>query len=487
MSILPQLERDLLHAAERRLAAIDARARRRWLPRRGLRLYVALAGIALLGAGGEALLGSGKPVSPAFVLPASPNLGLGRPLPASLKLLPVREADPDGGPPWGMRVIRTSRGLGCVQAGRVVDGKVGGLGIGYAFGGDGLFHPFAAADAVALDSCALVDANGHYYFVPDGFAVVTADGLPLAGENLFPGQRVHCDLPGQENWGVRCPQRDLREVAMGLLGPDATSIHVSEPGRSFAVAPYGPDGAYLIVLPAPAHANVGPYGLQGRKAPGTPTLTVTFRNGSSCSVPAPGPRQQCAPEGTQRVNRQPLSPARLLSRVSVRYSPKISATAPLAVTAIGGMHSFPRTVTSANAVGPGISVSFKAPVAAPSAASGYDVELEPRPVKGCLLPGTILGQPTQQTLTAGQAVRITVLLASSRDGESSCATVYAGRVFYAASSASASASASGSEARVTDHEGEGPLYEVIASGAARAARGGRPVGMTVARFHVSVP
>jgi hypothetical protein len=475
VSILQQLEHDLQRAAERRPSTKRPAppARRGWWRRRGVVLSVGLAALALVGAGGGLLLGTGRTLPPAFVLPANPAVGLGRPLPASLALLPMREADPAGGPPWGMRVIRTSRGLACVQAGRVVGGRLGGLGIGYAFKGDGLFHPFSPADAIAVDSCATVDLHGNA-FQPGAPMVVTADGLPLAGENLYPGERVHCDLPGQEDWGIRCPQAHLREVAVGMLGPDATSIQVSAPGRHLTVTPYGPDGAYLIVLPAPPHANTGVHGLLGRRAPGTPTLTVTFRNGSTCRLPADTASQRCTPEGIVRSTGQ-LTPARLRRPVSVRYSPMIDAPAPLAVTAVGGRSSFPRNVGSASGAGPGLSVTFRAPVAAPNISSGYDVELEPQPRQGCRLPGTILSQPTQQTVAAGQRVRIEVLL------ESSCHTSYTGRVFFARSSGSYS------EARTSENTDEGPLYEVIANEAIRARRGSAAFGVTVARFHITVP
>src|SRR5271165_235399 len=179
--------------------------------------------------------GAGTPLCPRMLclgcwgLPANPQTGLGQPVPASLALLPARVADPQGGPPWGMRVIRTTRGLVCLQGGRVVKGQLGGLGVGHAFHADGRFHPFLTADAVGIDGCVAGDANG-LAFMPGAPVIVTADGLPLAGENLWPYERVHCDLPGQQDWGVRCQQHELRQVAMGLLGPDATSVRVSAPG-----------------------------------------------------------------------------------------------------------------------------------------------------------------------------------------------------------------------------------------------------------------
>ncbi len=504
MSILPQLERELVHAAGRRLAG--APTARGWWHRRRVALAVALAAVALVGAGGgELLLAPGKPVAPAFVLPANPAVGLGQPVAASLSLLPVRAADPAGGLAWGMRAIQTTRGLACVQAGRVLDGRLGGLGIGYAFRGDGRFHPFSPADAISEDSCATLDRNGRV-FQAGAPAVVTADGLPLAGENIYPYQRVHCDLPDEENWGVRCPQADLREVAVGLLGPDAVSIRVSARGRDFNVTPYGLDGAYLIVLPAPAHANTGPYGFLGRRAPGSPALTVTFRNGSTCELPASRPAQQCSPKGVERSNGPLPTDAQVKSAVHVRYVARmIGATPPLSVTSpeehviagtprgvpgapratrrgertpeVGGVKvaRVPvRVPRPAGQPGPGLLVTFTARVGAPNISSGYDVTLEAHAAHGCSAPSMIVAQLTQSTIAAGQDVQFKIPL------ESNCRASYLGRVFYASSSGSYG------EARQSDHANEGPLYEVIGSGLFRG-RGISTFGVTVARFHISVP
>ncbi|MGO9319264.1 MAG: hypothetical protein ACLQBY_00415 [Solirubrobacteraceae bacterium] len=482
MSILPQLESDLLHAADRRLAgASPARGRwhRRWRRRRVV-LSLAFAALVLMGAGGGALLlAPGRPVTPAYELPAMPTVGLGRPLASSLALLPLRAADPAGGPPWGMRVIRTTRGLACIQAGRVLDGRLGGIGIGYAFKGDGRFHPFSPADAISEDSCATLDRDGRA-FQPGAPAIVTADGLPLAGENLYPYQRVHCDLPGEEDWGVRCPQADLREIAVGLLGPDAASIQVSAPGRDLTIKPVGPDGAYLIVLPAPANINsgpgAGPYGAlhrRGARAGAMATLTVTYSDGSQCEIPAYSQKQTCSPKGLDVSTGAPPTGAKLKTRLRVRYRPLLAHSPSLLAQGRGGK-TIPPSTSAASRPGPALVITFRAPAAAPSISSGYDIELQPRAVPGCSTPATIVAQPTQQTLAAGQQVQIAVSL------ENSCRTTYDGRVFFVRSSGSYS------EARTSDHAGEGPLYEVIA-GYFCCGRGSGTVGATVGTFRVAVP
>jgi hypothetical protein len=479
MSILPQLEHDLTEAAERRLAHTDA-PRGRWRERRARRrvaLALAVAAAVLMGAGGGALLfASGKPLPPAYELSPASTVGLGRPLAPSLALLPLRVADPAGGPPWGMRVIATTRGLACIQAGRVVAGRLGGIGIGYAFKGDGRFHPFAAADAVSEDSCATLAANG-LAFQPGAPAIVTADGLPLAGENLWPYERVHCDLPGQEDWGVRCPQDDLREVAVGMLGPDAASIRVSVPGKEFTVKPYGPDGAYLIVLPAPNNSNRGS-GLSAylhhnyERSPSLATLTVTYKDGSHCRIPAESQKQTCTPKGLVISSPMPTA-AKLRTPLHVSYRPSMAHSPPLSVTARGG-GTFPSVFHPSEKPGPGLAISFTAPVAAPNISNGYDVELEPQALAGCSTPALILSQPTQQTIAAGQRVQMGVSL------EGSCRTTYRGRVFFVGSSGSYS------EARTSAHSREGPLYEVIAGLFSGPRRSSAP-GITVGRFTLTIP
>jgi hypothetical protein len=475
MSILPQLERDLLAAADRRFSDAPA-ARGWWRRRRRVALPLAIAAVALMGAGGGALLlAPGKPVAPAFELSPMSTVGLGRPLSPSLALLPLRVADPAGGPPWGMRVISTTRGLACIQAGRVRDDRLGGIGIGYAFKGDGRFHPFAAADAISEDSCATLAGNG-LAFQPGDPAIVTADGLPLAGENLWPYERVHCDLPGQEDWGVRCPQADLREIAVGMLGPDAASIRVNAPGKDFTVKPYGPDGAYLIVLPAPAGIDSGSlsaYVHHSWYAPVLAMLTVTYTDGATCHIPAATQKQMCSPRGLIVSAAVPTA-AKLRTTLHVSYRPLLAYSSPLSVTGSNG-RTFPQSIHPSNEPGPGLLVSFRAPVAAPTISSGYDLELQPRTLAGCATPTLILSQPTQQTIVAGQQVQISVSL----DG--GCHTTYLGRVFFVRSSGSYS------EARTSDSSSEAPLYEVISGLFSGGRRSSSEPGATVGRFRIAVP
>jgi hypothetical protein len=454
---------------------------RRWSHRGGLALPVAIGALVVgaASAGAALLLSSGEAVAPAFVLPATPVAGLGEPVPQTLALLPMRVADPEGGPPWGMRVIHTTRGLLCLQAGRVMDDQLGALGIGYAFHGDKRFHPFLADDAISTDACPAVGAKVAA-FLPGPPVIVPANGLPLAGENVSQGDQVHCDLPGQEDWGVRCPQSELRQVAVGLLGPNVRSVEVSNSdGSSFTVDPYGPEGAYLIVLPAQPNANASmrsgayqsPFGYVS-STPGGATLKVTYDDGVQCQIPISNASQQCHAQST--AGTWLPSARQLRSVVQARYVPLDEhPESPLLMQSAGGEGSFPgRTASDGrDAAGPGLAITFKAPVDASTASSAYVLELKPHPVSGCATPSVIVSQPTSETLRAGARVTITVPL------ETSCATSYAGRVFYAMSSSVGGESG-----------GEGPLYEAIAGHFARPGSGRNPMSFpTVGSFNISVP
>ncbi len=457
------------------------RARRSWR-RRGVVMPIAVGALVLAAAsaGGALLLASGKPVDPAFVLPATPETGLGEPVGASLELLPMRVADPVGGPPWGMRVIRTTRGLLCLQAGRVVDGALGGLGSGYAFGGDGRFHPYLPADAIATDACPAVGTGGAP-FLPGPPVIVPVSGLALAGETLSRADHRITAICRESRTGVCGARRsELRQVAMGLLGSGAKSIQVTTPEGSFTVAPYGPDGAYLFVLPAQPNANAnmssgayeGPFGSVS-KAAGGAVLSVTYSDGFQCQIPVTDASGQCHAQPPGGSGPKLPSAAQLSSKVHVSYVPHDEhPVAPLLMDdARGSTFAGASGASGQAAPGPALTVSFKAPVSADSASSAYVVELKPKPVSGCATPAVIVSQPTDQTLKAGAPVEITVPL------ETTCGTTYSGRVFFASSSSVGGESG-----------GEGPLYEAIAAKFGPPGTGQNPlIFPTVGGFDIAVP
>ena len=101
-----------------------------------LALVLASAAITLAATG---VILTGSPV--ATVRAPIATAGEGIPVAGGARLLPLRAPDPAGGLPWGMRIVHTTRGLICVQVGRVYDGQLGELGVDEAFHNDGRFHP----------------------------------------------------------------------------------------------------------------------------------------------------------------------------------------------------------------------------------------------------------------------------------------------------------------------------------------------------------
>jgi len=262
MTLLPNIRAQLCEAAERVAqspsASPDARFPRSLFARgvrRPGRTPLILVGVLLLGLGGAfggGLIHLGKP-SPAGQEFANPKAELGALTPGSVRLLPVRTADPAGGPDWGMRVLSTSRGVGCIQVGRLVDGRLGALGQDDSFNNDGLFHELPVTGRFDRFSCGALDGAGRI------FNNVVQGELPASAAYL---QGPSCEPPGAQRfanvaYGPNCPQADERNLYYGLLGPDALSVTYVLDGKSHTVPTVGADGAYLIVTRAPLHQLLG--------------------------------------------------------------------------------------------------------------------------------------------------------------------------------------------------------------------------------------
>jgi hypothetical protein len=364
MSVLPQLERDLLEAANRRPANgerqpangdgprsrawLGARSRRRVRlgelgSARRLRLLVLALGCVLatatiaLAATGVIL--TGAPVRPEG--PLNPSAGEGVPAPGASQLLALRVPDPEGGPPWGMRIVRTTRGEVCEQIGRVQGGQLGELGIDGVFHDDGRFHPIPAD------------------LLPETSRV----GAPSAEDDAT--ETVSCQLAGQvavgEHVGVdrsagaadgherAQPRSDLRDLIFGLLGRAAVSVSYRE-GASVRSEPVlAPLGAYLLVRRIARHQRAGvgygSLGTEGDLPPSAPLVAITYRlNGKLCErgpVLAPGISGHLAdPCPRPRFPSRYTPPADLHEQLHVRLrishrsitGAQLSFTAPLAVT-----------------------------------------------------------------------------------------------------------------------------------------------------------
>ena len=248
------------HAWRRPLPARFAPRFARTSPRRraSAHVRVALLALALVLATGAITLAAtgviltGSPVGTARAPLAT--AGEGVPVAGGERLLPLRAPDPAGGLPWGMRIIHTTRGLICVQIGRVYDGQLGQLGVDGAFHNDGRFHP--------LPTDALPDV------------LANAAGW-MAGNCSSPGAIYAADSVGLELSAATSPRPgagvppDRREISFGLLGVHSVSITYRE-GSQTRTQPVLPAlGAYLIVQRHTSGRQLGSFSESaGRDEPG---------------------------------------------------------------------------------------------------------------------------------------------------------------------------------------------------------------------------
>lgn len=242
-----------------------------------------------------------------------PAAGPGAPLPQGTKLLSVRAADPDGGPPWGIRVYRTGRDAACWQVGRVISGRLGLLGIAGTFGDDGLLHELP----VERDRCRALDANGRLFAYERSVAHASgqAGSLPCriyAGPPDPTASRPDRSQPA-------CRAGGLRVLRVGFLGPRGR-VATTRPARRVRVDP-GEDGAFLFVDRAGFDPRTGNLGRSALEDP----VTARYRDGARRvvadvplleSVPSPFPRGAPPPGYADPVLRLPAA-RRLRSRLHV--------------------------------------------------------------------------------------------------------------------------------------------------------------------------
>lgn len=220
--LLPSLRRRLAHISPRRRASTHVR-----VALVVLALVLATAAITLAATG---VILTGSPVG--TVRAPIATAGEGIPVAGGARLLPLRASDPAGGLPWGMRIIHTTRGLICVQIGRVHDGQLGQLGVDGAFHDDGRFHP--------LPTDALPDV------------LANAAGW-MAGNCASPGDIYAGDSVGLELSAATSPRQgagvpaDRREISFGLLGVHSVSVTYREGSETRTQSVLPGLGAYLIV------------------------------------------------------------------------------------------------------------------------------------------------------------------------------------------------------------------------------------------------
>ncbi len=324
-------------------------------------LIVALAALALAAPALAAitLLRSGSAVGP--TVPVAPHQWNGVAIPATARLLALRAPDPAGGPAWGMRLVRTTRGVLCAQVGRSAFGAVGVLGRDGAFRDDGRFHPFSL-DYETEAACVQPDARGL------GFLSVAEYGVPASALSSPGGG---CDPRNAGPRMPRCPASDLRDVVYGLLGPDAAAITYTAPsGRTVTVPTRGPDGAYLVVLRGRrGDPRNGSTWHDVSVLPGVLTA-VHYRGGATCEVG--NSTSRCRPVGFEaaRVALPAQATVATALRVRVDVSRRYCTRSQFAFPC---PHGTPARATALDSM-PGeslLTASFRSPVPVRGARSSY--------------------------------------------------------------------------------------------------------------------
>ena len=295
---LDALEHQLIDAARRGVRSAPAGRGRGHARKSGRGLMILVPAVLILAVAGLALGGVIEIGAPAAREPSA-SAGYGPLTPGTARLLPISTPDPSGGPPWGMRVFSTKRGVGCIQVGRLVNGRLGALGRDGAFEDDGRFHEIPAGSAVRFFACSALDGNGRIFNnVTIGDEPASAwSGIgrpPTRSRPATPGSCVPATATPAERaplGGVPvsiCPQADERNLYFGLLGPDAEGITYTSGDRQRSEATVGPEGAYLIVTKASPHQlfNFSAGGTSDVVPVDGPITEVHYRNGSTCHLTA---------------------------------------------------------------------------------------------------------------------------------------------------------------------------------------------------------
>lgn len=286
--------RQIIEARE--LPAVSVRSRSSL---RVLTLVVPLALMltaAALAAGGLLRLGA----------PAQSNSSL-RPLPGgglvkgTVRLLPIATPDPVSGPPWGLRVLSTKFGEGCVQVGRLLYGRLGAIGQDSAFSDDDAFHAFPLTDTYVPSACTVLDGHGRIFLNASAGDVPASAWLGFGSENCVPSTATAAErvAPDGKPYPL-CPQDDERDLFYGLLGPDAKSVTYALNGKTRTQPTVGAEGAYLIVTTASPTQLLHFSDAQTQDVVPVdgPITELHYRNGATCHLTSRswiGGRDACAP------------------------------------------------------------------------------------------------------------------------------------------------------------------------------------------------
>jgi hypothetical protein len=362
-------------------------------PRRGVLLGAALVLVAVAGAWAAwALHAAHRPIAYSYGAPATADTRYGATVAGSVRLLADDVRDPDGGLPWGLRTFTTDRGFGCVQVGRVQDGRLGVLALvepGGRVRARGLFHELRPAAADQATTCLPLDGAGHAFVALH--MVTTTDATPAG-----------CWFRSSGLAHLRCPPARTRTIDAGLLGPRAAALTARVGGRMRTLRPLGAAGGYLIVQrpvdPATMPQKLGdrtfalPLETPLALTPASKVVRrVAYRGAPACDVhPTTSPQGACPdPPGFTPIPQPP--PAALRARVRAAVAP-------------GGR---------------ALRVAFRAPVAAHDGVSAYRVMVRPPPgrcpgARAC--PGVVFGSALAREVPAGAAVSATIAMPVPRRG-----------------------------------------------------------------------
>jgi hypothetical protein len=382
---IERLGRELHEAAVRQIAAAPAappttprRRRGRW---HGRTLAVAILA-TLTGAGAASwaatsLLSSGSPVPFQRGAPIA-GQAQGSPIPGTVKLLTHDVADPDGGPPWGLRYWETDRKYACVQVGRVDRGKLGQV-------NGHVFHELRlGVTRGILGGCYSLDGGGH------AFVAIHTDARRGAQEPSCPvGFAIGTQLKGPHGRVVRCVASE-RTVDFGLLGPDAQRFTYRTGGRDHAAAPLGGVGAFLVV--------------QRRLAPVIREFGFHHRD-PKLNLRGPAEPYVALTPASQVIKRITYKNGGCVVRITMSPYGSCNALAgfvPIPQPRVADVRTPIRVFATRN--GRGIRVRFRARQAVIDGRSGYDIELHP--VGG----RTVLAQTYEHNVTAGGLVHTTIAL-----------------------------------------------------------------------------
>lgn len=280
MSGFDELRRELASGVRR-----NASPPRRAPLRRRIRNVPLIAIVATLGLGGVAvaavqLLERGTPV------PESPTRDWLRALGTDQRVLPMRAADPAGGPPWGLGVFRSrvpakNGTVVCAMFGRIQGDEIGVIGRDGSFDDDGRFHPLTPSSTQS-GSCGGASREGNLLMNGNAWTI------PASGYLGDPDARVDgkaiagCSNPGETPTARQrtCPADSMRLVKYGFAGPRAVLVTYANRDVLLKQRPSpGTSGAYLFVQ-RPADLRSG----------GPMTITTTYDDGTVCRDFTPGPR-----------------------------------------------------------------------------------------------------------------------------------------------------------------------------------------------------